>query len=48
MTLLFKKGDNDNPQKYRPLSLRNTGYKISAHVLTNCLQTTESRLIGLE
>lgn len=45
MTLIFKKGEKDNPKKYGPPSLTNTDYKILAHVLANHLQKIAGRLI---
>ena len=30
---LYKKGDRDNPEKNRPISLLNTSYKVVAYIL---------------
>ena len=35
---IYKKGNHDNPENYRPVSLLNTSYKIFTHILKsrNC------------
>ena len=46
MSLIFKKGPQDDLENYRPISLTNTDYKILAFVLANRIQSIISTLIG--
>lgn len=45
ISLIFKKGDKDNLQNYRPISLSNYDYKIVAFVLAKRIQNVISKLI---
>ena len=45
MTLIFKKGDIEDLENYRPISLTNTDYKILAFVLANRVQNVIDKLI---
>ena len=46
IALLYKKGDKESLQNYRPISLCNTDYKILAFVFARRLQTVVDKLIG--
>lgn len=48
MSLIFKKGPQDDLENYRPISLTNTDYKILAFVLANRIQSVITTLIGPE
>ena len=48
ITVLFKKGDKNNLQNYRPLSLTNTDYNIIAFIFARRLQKGIDNLIGIE
>lgn len=48
LSLVFKKGENDNLKNYRPLSLTNVDYKIFAHVLALRLQNVAGKIINRE
>ena len=46
MKLLYKKGDNQLLDNWRPISLLNTDFKIFAHVLANRLKPLLPYLIN--
>lgn len=45
-SLIFKKGDADNLENWRPISLLNTDYKIAAKILSNRLQSVLPHIIS--
>lgn len=47
ITLLFKKGDPQNLNNYRPISLTNTDYKIIAFIFANRLQNILDKTIHI-
>ncbi len=46
MSLMFKKGDEEDMSNYRPISLTNVDYRILAFVLANRMQTVISSVIN--
>ena len=48
MTLLYKKGDRENIENYRHLTLMNVDYKILAKVLMNRMMTVLDKIIQQE
>lgn len=45
-TILYKKGDAEDPKNYRPISLTQCDYKILTKVLTNRINPVANKLIG--
>jgi len=48
ITLMFKKGDSELLQNWRPVSLLNSDYKIAAHVIANRIQKVLPKIISLD
>jgi hypothetical protein len=48
VSLLFKKGDQDNIKNYRPISLLRSDYKLFTKIITNRMSAVLSQTIGLE
>ena len=43
---LFKKGDHENPENYRPISLLNISYKILAYIMHERISSKIDKLLG--
>ena len=48
ISLIFKKGDQENLDNYRPISLTNTDYRILAFTLAERIQQVISKLINTD
>ena len=48
MTLIYKKGEEDEIGNYRPISLTNVDYRILAFVLSNRLQNVIPSVINTD
>ena len=46
ITLLYKKGDRDDPRNYRPITLLNTDYKILTKVLVSRLKKVMDEFVS--